>query len=304
MNAYNREPEIGETLESILSQTVMPREIIVVDDGSTDRTAEVIAQFSKHVTYFRIDNSGPGISRHAAVSRCRHEWIATCDSDDLWEEDHLEQIGETIESFPGTVLAFSNTSRFGSGEDGNYNHFDTISANWWDKAIINKKGERWCFGADAYLSLLERNPVYPSCSVFNSSVYSRIGGAKPQLSRITSEDSDLTRRFALAGTVSCNANPTVRIRKHTSNFSEAISSNLLGKHLILERHLRELDLPPEYVNAVKKERDISLSRAFRHAYWERDLDRAQDCRQRMQKHQFTLRDRLRLLRLSWFRGKV
>src|SRR4029077_9496744 len=76
---YNRANLIGDTVESVLRQSVPPAEIIVVDDGSTDDTAEVIARYGSAVRYHRMENFGPGAARNLGVSIARAPWIAFCD---------------------------------------------------------------------------------------------------------------------------------------------------------------------------------------------------------------------------------
>jgi glycosyltransferase involved in cell wall biosynthesis len=88
---YNRAALLDETLRSILAQTVLPDEIIVVDDGSTDQTPEVCARQPKLVRYVRQANSGlPAVARNRGIQESKGEWIALCDSDDLWHPRKLE----------------------------------------------------------------------------------------------------------------------------------------------------------------------------------------------------------------------
>lgn len=82
--AYNRQDLIGETLRSVLSQTRPPAEVIVVDDGSTDGTPDVVAeQFGKAVTLIRQANAGAGAARNAGIARATGEIVHLQDSDDL-----------------------------------------------------------------------------------------------------------------------------------------------------------------------------------------------------------------------------
>lgn len=80
---YNRELLLGETLRSLLAQTVPAREIIVVDDGSTDRSAEVAAAFGDPVRVIRQDNAGPAAARNAGFAVAKSEYIHFFDSDDI-----------------------------------------------------------------------------------------------------------------------------------------------------------------------------------------------------------------------------
>jgi glycosyltransferase involved in cell wall biosynthesis len=82
MAAYNAADHIGEALESALAQNWSPLEVVVVDDGSTDSTAEIVRSYPD-VVYVRQENSGPSAARNAAVERSRGEFVANLDSDDL-----------------------------------------------------------------------------------------------------------------------------------------------------------------------------------------------------------------------------
>jgi glycosyltransferase involved in cell wall biosynthesis len=81
--AYNAELTIADAIQSVLAQTYEIAEIIVVDDGSSDRTAEIAAEFPRtHV--IRQPNAGCGAARNTAVQVASGEWIALLDSDDTW----------------------------------------------------------------------------------------------------------------------------------------------------------------------------------------------------------------------------
>jgi glycosyltransferase involved in cell wall biosynthesis len=88
---YNRARYVGEAIESVLAQTYPDVELVVVDDGSTDETAEVVARFGERVRYLRQENQGRSAARNAAVLAARGELIAFCDSDDRWLPDKLER---------------------------------------------------------------------------------------------------------------------------------------------------------------------------------------------------------------------
>lgn len=87
--AYNAGRFIGETLASVLAQTYREREIIVVDDGSTDDTAERVRAYGPAVRCIRIDNAGPGAARNAGLRAAAGAHIAFLDADDLWRPDKL-----------------------------------------------------------------------------------------------------------------------------------------------------------------------------------------------------------------------
>jgi glycosyltransferase involved in cell wall biosynthesis len=87
---YNREQYIGSALESVLSQSYRPLEIIVVDDGSSDRTAEIVKRFEDQVRYVYRTNGGPAAARNHGLALAIGEFIAFQDSDDLWPATKLE----------------------------------------------------------------------------------------------------------------------------------------------------------------------------------------------------------------------
>jgi len=89
--AYNSERYIGEAIQSVLNQTLPPTEILVIDDDSEEKDAEIAETFGESVKVFRRSHAGIGASRNCGVSEARGEWIAFLDSDDLWMPYKLEE---------------------------------------------------------------------------------------------------------------------------------------------------------------------------------------------------------------------
>ena len=85
--AYNSEKFIAETILSVLAQSYQDWEMIIVDDGSTDRTSEIVSSFQEkdsRIKYFyNATNKGSAFSRNIALQKAQGEWIAFLDSDDL-----------------------------------------------------------------------------------------------------------------------------------------------------------------------------------------------------------------------------
>lgn len=99
---YNKEREIVRTLRSALEQTLPPREIIVVDDGSTDRSATLVEELhAPLVRLIRQENRGVSAARNRAIAEARTEWVALLDGDDRWEPDFLREIARLIDRYPG-----------------------------------------------------------------------------------------------------------------------------------------------------------------------------------------------------------
>jgi glycosyltransferase involved in cell wall biosynthesis len=88
---YNGERYLVESIESVLAQTYRPIEVIVVDDGSTDNTSEiVVTDFCDSVQYIYQDNSGPASARNAGLANAKGDIIAFIDADDFWSNDKLK----------------------------------------------------------------------------------------------------------------------------------------------------------------------------------------------------------------------
>jgi glycosyltransferase involved in cell wall biosynthesis len=86
--AFNRAEVIGRALRTVASQTALPREVLVIDDGSTDQTASVAREHGARV--IKLDrNSGVSAARNAGIEAAEHEWLAMLDSDDEWLPHHL-----------------------------------------------------------------------------------------------------------------------------------------------------------------------------------------------------------------------
>jgi glycosyltransferase involved in cell wall biosynthesis len=88
---YNGERYLGEAIDSILAQTSRPLEIIVVDDGSTDGTAEVAAGYGDRLSYVRQNNAGPAAARNLGLNLAQGEFVAFLDADDLWHPEKLRR---------------------------------------------------------------------------------------------------------------------------------------------------------------------------------------------------------------------
>ena len=98
---YNKEREVESTLRSVLAQTYQPLEIVVVDDGSTDRSAEIVESLgSPLIRLIRQSNAGECAARNMAMSEARGEWFALLDADDEWKPEFLEEVAAMIEEWP------------------------------------------------------------------------------------------------------------------------------------------------------------------------------------------------------------
>ena len=105
---YNRAADLQRALKSVLSQTFPVTEIIVVDDGSTDNTEEVVAGFGRNVRYIRQANAGPSAARNNGIRATTAEWIAFLDSDDWWMPEKIQLQVDALQRSPGTAVAYTS----------------------------------------------------------------------------------------------------------------------------------------------------------------------------------------------------
>ena len=112
---YNRADLLVEALASARAQTYPSKQLIVVDDGSTDDTARRVAEFGGGVEYYRQENRGQGAARNLGLRHARGEFVASLDSDDLWDEDFLARGVEALEAF-GLDFAFANWTKVRGAE--------------------------------------------------------------------------------------------------------------------------------------------------------------------------------------------
>ncbi len=111
---YNCEAYLAEAIGSVLAQTYRPLEIIVVDDGSTDGSADVAHRFQNTVEYCRQTHRGSSAARNAGVELAQGDYIAFLDADDLWLEDKLDLQMASFHESPALDLVFGHVEHFHS----------------------------------------------------------------------------------------------------------------------------------------------------------------------------------------------
>jgi glycosyltransferase involved in cell wall biosynthesis len=110
---YNMSMFLDEAVASILAQNHDELEILIVDDGSTDDTAERVKQLPGPVRYLRQDNGGPAVARNRGLDAARHDLIAFLDADDLWPPDKLSiQLAE-LQADSSLDFVLGNQRHFG-----------------------------------------------------------------------------------------------------------------------------------------------------------------------------------------------
>jgi glycosyltransferase involved in cell wall biosynthesis len=110
---YNGEKYIAETIESVISQTYTNWEMLITDDGSTDKSAEIIRKYQKReprIALFQQENSGSAAARNNSIRYAKGQYIALLDADDVYESDCLERQLSFIRK-KNAALVFASSRR-------------------------------------------------------------------------------------------------------------------------------------------------------------------------------------------------
>jgi glycosyltransferase involved in cell wall biosynthesis len=158
--AYNAELWLRDTLNSAVAQTLPAHEIIVVDDGSRDRTEEVARSFGDKVRYIRQQNQGVSTARNTAVREATGDWIAFLDSDDLIVPEKLEKQVAAIEADPQLVVVYSAFKFL--YPDGTTAAGPSFAAR------------------DLWPAIRYRTPILPSTAIVRRSAFQEVGGFNPK----------------------------------------------------------------------------------------------------------------------------
>lgn len=113
---YNGEKYIAEAIDSVISQTYSPHEIIVIDDGSDDKTARILRGYGDSIVYFFQENKGLGAARNQGTHLAIGRYIAFIDADDVWLPEKLERQIEAVSADPGIEMVFTHLRQFYSPE--------------------------------------------------------------------------------------------------------------------------------------------------------------------------------------------
>ena len=209
-----------DSLESVLRQTYSSLEIIVINDGSTDNTAEVAERFAAdgRFRYHNQANEGLSAARNKGIELAKGEWIALLDADDVWLPEKLDSQMKLLSSCTDIGMVFTDFSTF--------DYFGVVASSKLPGAG---------FELVTYPQLFERNNfIYPSTVLIRKTVFAECGRFDTTLRSI--EDYDMWLRIARRYKVVGIAEQLVRIRQHDSNMSTNVERMLENELAVLEKN--------------------------------------------------------------------
>ncbi len=103
---YNAADTVERAIDSVLHQTVPVAEIILIDDGSTDRTAQTVQKYGSAIRYFHYENAGLPVARNRGIDQAQSEWIAFLDADDEWLPHCVESHAKLHALNPGIKWSY------------------------------------------------------------------------------------------------------------------------------------------------------------------------------------------------------
>ncbi|SEP36380.1 Glycosyl transferase family 2 [Nitrosovibrio sp. Nv6] len=172
---YNCEAYIAETLNSVLSQTLRNIELIIVDDGSTDRTLDIVASYGSPVRLLRQANSGVCAARNYGIREAAGRYICLMDHDDYWFPDKLALQVEQMEAHPEIGLVYSSFIWWHPDEKGMFPGPDSFEAASFP-AGIDEEFSGWIYHQlllDCWIltsAALIRAEVFDKCGVYDESL--------------------------------------------------------------------------------------------------------------------------------------
>ncbi len=242
---YNREDFISDTINSVLNQTYKDFEIIVVDDGSTDNTKQILERFGSKIKLIEQENSERAISRNNGVKNSSGEYIAFLDSDDVWILDKLENQVNLLDSNLDAILVYGQSLRI--DEKG--------------KKIKTAKRQLQGFSGDVFENLLMRNFIVSATPVIRREHFEKTIGF--QTKYIPYEDWEFWLRFSLLGKFLFINRPLAYYRIHSAQSVKLVQAEKI--ELVTKSLLEDSFKLKEDINGLKKQ-SLGLAN-LRFCYW-------------------------------------
>lgn len=232
---YNRMDYLRQTMESVLRQSYRPVEIVVVDDGSTDGTPALMAEYGRLIRYYRQDNQGIAAARTAGCRLAEGEYIAFQDDDDLMPPDRITDLFEALQLHPSAVFSVGDWEIIDS--EGNFTGTTSsfkVKADTDSPTLIE----------DAYYAILwpKVSPT-PHTTLFRRADGERIGWFDTRFFHACS-DTDFYARLGRLGPIVYVPRVVSYFRRgHSSIWSRQMTA-ACSRFLLLEKHMLNMEQLP------------------------------------------------------------
>jgi glycosyltransferase involved in cell wall biosynthesis len=225
---YNGGYFLKEALVSVISQTYPCLEIIVVDDGSTDNSLEILATFQAQIVLLKTQGLGAAAARNTGIKAAKGEYIALLDSDDIWSSDKLQLQIDCLESMR-LDLVYCSGQEFGDNSSNSLIHQAKYSGD--------------CYGY--FKRFPTRGIIELGCStaVFRTSILESSGLFDESFSG-AAEDWDFFRRYSKHARVGFCPEILVKYRRHAGSITaRSVHDYYLGnKHAILKMFMDDSNI--------------------------------------------------------------
>lgn len=206
---FNRAAFIADALQSVLNQTFQDFEIIVVDDGSTDDTAQIVQHVGDtRVRYLYQENRGVSAALNTGWRAARGEYIARLDSDDMWLPTLLQELVNTLDADPTLGVAYARAQ----------------GMNAQGEPLPQLLGARERFPGDTLASLVYSDFVCPMAVIIRRAALEQVGGYDESL--FATEDWDVWIRIAQSYRIAYVPRVLARYRFHAQNLTRSDSAQM------------------------------------------------------------------------------
>lgn len=224
---YNKEDYILDTLNSVLNQEYQNFEVIIVNDGSTDKSLKVVESLvDPRINIFSILNSGVSVARNLGITKSKGSFVSLLDGDDYWYSNHLSNFITAINKFPNEVV-FCNNYEIQLSEN--------IKRTPKYSYLPNKK--KYVTINDYFKSSLINSIAWTSAVCISKSIFKN-NNYWFDKNMTSGQDTDLWIRLGLGFSFIFNKEITATHNKNISN-SLSRSNNYKSRFLITQKYLKE-----------------------------------------------------------------